>query len=237
MCLLKLENVYYSYKDAVLLNVLTDVNAEFESGKIYSLLGKRSSGKTSLLALLGGLDIPRKGNIYYKDSSLSEMNLEKYRSEDVGFIYKDINLINHYTVKENLYMSIELLKLTRKESKARLQELLDKFNISRSLLRKKCSSLDFLEQQKVSLARACASRPSILLADEPTGLLSIEESKIILNMLHNLAHNDNLCVIIATGNENIAEDTDLAYSVADGIVTVKNFNYTKKGLFESPDNQ
>lgn len=191
---------------------LDNVNLEIEEGKFIVILGPSGAGKSTLLNLLGGLDSPTNGKILVngKDiSNLSNDELADYRAETIGFVFQSYNLIPTLTVYENISLVKEIVKnpLSVKEmlNEVGLIDHIDKFP----------SELSGGEQQRVSIARALAKNPKILLCDEPTGALDSETGAMVLKVLLNMARTYHKTIIIVTHNQNIAK-------MADQIIRVKS---------------
>ena len=126
MSILKLEDVSYRYKDAAKDEyVLKNISYEFNNGKIYAIKGASGSGKTTLLSLISGLEKCREGNIIYKDKNLRKVNLDKYRSHDIGIVFQSYNLLPHLTALENVILSMDISHIKVKSKKALAYELLE----------------------------------------------------------------------------------------------------------------
>lgn len=190
---------------------LNDINLVFPEKGLVFVTGKSGSGKSTFLNILGGLDKPTKGDVYYKQLRLNKLhnyNLSKYRNSDVGFIFQDFCLFENLTVYENVKMALELQD---EENDARINDLLKELNIS-DLRNKKAYKLSGGQKQRVSIARALIKHPKVILADEPTGNLDPYSSKIILDYLARVSK--KTLVIIISHNLNDA------YKYGDRIITL-----------------
>lgn len=203
---------------------LDSVNLTMEEGKFIVVLGASGAGKSTLLNLLGGLDSPTKGKIIVEGcdiASLSENELADYRASKVGFIFQFYNLIPALTVHENVKLVHEnapnAISATKVLEDVGLKDHHKKFP----------SELSGGEQQRVSIARAIAKNPKILLCDEPTGALDSETGGVILKLLLDLTREGGKTVVIVTHNQKIAE-------MADVVIRVKNGKINSYELQENP---
>lgn len=213
MALIELKNVSRVYKSGEHeQKALNEVNLSLDEGKFVVILGPSGAGKSTLLNLLGGLDSPTSGTITVdgKDiSKLSNDELADYRASTVGFIFQFYNLIPTLTVKEN----VELVKsIAPKAFPA--EKMLDEVGL-KDHLHNFPAELSGGEQQRVSIARALAKNPQILLCDEPTGALDSETGALVLKLLLKMARDYGKTIIVVTHNQNIAK-------MADRIIRVKN---------------
>lgn len=212
--ILKLENVGYRYNDAPKDEyVLKDITYSFETGTIYAIKGKSGSGKTTLLSLISGLEKKYTGNIYYEAKELKQMNLDKYRSQEIGIVFQSYNLLPHLTTSENIMLSMEINKTKDKDKKARVLELLKSVGLSSDLANRRILKLSGGEQQRVAIARSLSYNPQMLIADEPTGNLDKETEQEIMNIFKSLAHEEGKCVIIVTHSENVSKQCDKVYEL------------------------
>ena len=194
------------------LKALDDINLSLDKGKFIVILGQSGAGKSTLLNLLGGLDSPTSGQIIVdgKDiSTLTSDELATYRAVTVGFVFQFYNLIPTLTVKENVELVNEIAPNALPAEKM-IEEvgLIDHLNNFPS-------ELSGGEQQRVSIARALAKNPQILLCDEPTGALDSETGVLVLKLLLKMAKGYGKTIVIVTHNQNIAK-------MADVIIRVKN---------------
>ena len=213
--MLKVENVDYSYPETD-KKVLTDINIEFNEGKIYSIVGKSGSGKTTLLSLLAGLDKTEFGKISYNGRDIDKMNLDEYRAKKVGVIFQAYNLITTQTALENIILSMNISEVKTNDKKATALKILGSMGIDEEKANRKVLKLSGGEQQRVGIARALSHKPSIIIADEPTGNLDSATENEIMKILVSLAHKENKCVIVVTHSENVAEFADIVYRIDSG---------------------
>ena len=159
MAVLETKEVIYAYAKG--RKVLSNVNAVFETGKMYAILGPSGSGKTTLLSLLGGLDTPTEGEILFDGESIAKRGLEYHRRNHVSLIFQSYNLIDYMTPVENV-------KLTAKQDAL---PILERLGLTREEAKRNVLKLSGGQQQRVAIARTLASKAPIILADEPTGNL------------------------------------------------------------------
>lgn len=225
MALIELKNVSRVYKSGDHEQyALDNVDLSIEDGKFVVVLGPSGAGKSTLLNLLGGLDSPTGGKVIVdgKDiSSLSNDELAEYRAEKVGFVFQFYNLVPTLTVHENVKLVDEIAKNSLSATK-----MLEEVGLS-DHLKNFPSELSGGEQQRVSIARALAKNPKILLCDEPTGALDSETGVMVLKLLLRMAREYGKTIIIVTHNQNIAK-------MADIVVRVKNGKIVSTEAQESP---
>ncbi len=212
--ILKLDGVGYRYNDAKKDEyVLKDISYKFETGTIYAIKGKSGSGKTTLLSLISGLEKNYLGNIYYNEKDLKKINLDKYRSQDIGIVFQSYNLLPHLTTFENITLSMEINHSKIKDKKSRVLELLKSVGLGEELASRRVLKLSGGEQQRVAIARSLSYNPGMIIADEPTGNLDKETENEIMKILTRLAHEEGKCVIIVTHSDNVSNQCDKVYEL------------------------
>ncbi|MER2183027.1 MAG: ABC transporter ATP-binding protein [Clostridia bacterium] len=192
---------------------LDRVNLQLEEGKFIVILGPSGAGKSTLLNLLGGLDNPTEGTITVKGrdiSTLSANELADYRAASVGFVFQSYNLIPTLTVIENVALVKEIAPKPLSS-----HEMLKAVGLA-DHIHQFPSELSGGEQQRVSIARALAKNPDILLCDEPTGALDSETGVVVLKLLLSMAREMGKTIIIVTHNQNIAKMADVVIRVKNG---------------------
>ena len=211
---LSIKDVSYRYSDAAKDEyVLKNINYEFEKGKSYAIKGKSGSGKTTLLSLISGLEKKYSGDILYKDKKLSKMNLDNYRSQNVGIVFQSYNLLPHLTALENVILSMDISKVKVKDKKKLALDLMKQVGLGESLAKRRILRLSGGEQQRIAIARSLSYNPEIILADEPTGNLDRDTENDILKIFNDLAHKENKCVIIVTHSPNVCNLVDEVYEL------------------------
>lgn len=195
------------------LKALDGVNLSLEEGKFVVILGPSGAGKSTLLNLLGGLDSPTSGKITVNGrdiSTLSDNELADYRAETVGFVFQFYNLIPTLTVYENVALVKEIsanaLSPEKMIAEVGLADHMKNFP----------AELSGGEQQRISIARALAKNPKILLCDEPTGALDSQTGVLVLKLLLSMARNYGKTIVIVTHNQNIAKMADVVVRVKNG---------------------
>lgn len=214
MSVFKIEDLEFSY-DGGKTKVLKNINYEFEKGKFYAITGRSGTGKTTLLSLMSGLDTPSSGRIMYEDNDISKIDEDEYRSKKVGVVFQSFNLLPHLTALENVELSMNIsgLKLDNKRKVA--INLLEQVGLDLQKANRRILKLSGGEQQRVAIARAISYNPEVVLADEPTGNLDHKTEKQIIDVLLNLAHEKNKCVIVVTHSKDVAENADIVYDLVN----------------------
>ncbi len=214
MAIIELKNVSRVYTSGDHeLKALDNVSMTLEEGKFVVILGPSGAGKSTLLNLLGGLDSPTSGKIIVdgKDiSTLSNDELAEYRAEKVGFVFQFYNLVPTLTVHENVKLVNEIAPNSLSATK-----MLEEVGLS-DHLKNFPAELSGGEQQRVSIARALAKNPKILLCDEPTGALDSETGVCVLKLLLKMARDYKKTIVIVTHNQNIAKMADVIIRVRNG---------------------
>ena len=215
MSVLRLEKVSYSYDPDKQVKVLNEISYEFEKGKIYAIVGKSGSGKTTMLSLLSGLAYPTEGKIYFKDTDITQIEQCKYRSQMVGVIFQDYNLLLHYNAVDNVILSLDISGKQYKDKKALAVEQLSKVGLTGDKISRKILKLSGGEQPRVAIARSLSYDPEVILADEPTGNLDLGTQNEIMNIFKSLVTEQNKCVIIVTHSPEVAASADEVYKLAE----------------------
>lgn len=216
MALVEFQDVSRVYESGDhVCKALDHVNMTLEEGKFVVILGPSGAGKSTLLNLLGGLDSPTGGKIVVDGrdiSTLSRDELAEYRAEKVGFVFQFYNLIPTLTVHENVKLVDEIAPNALSATK-----MLEEVGLADHLINFPCE-LSGGEQQRVSIARALAKNPKILLCDEPTGALDSETGVMVLGVLLRMAKDYGKTIVIVTHNQNIAKMADVVVRVKNGRV-------------------
>lgn len=207
MSILSMKNVSYKYPGSF-NTVLSNINVDFEAGKVYAIKGKSGSGKTTLLSLLSGLDNVTSGEILYNGKNLNKIDKDDYRAKDIGVIFQGYNLLTNYTAIENVLLSMNVSGIVVDNKKEYAYDMLQKVGIDRESANRKVLNLSGGEQQRVAIARTIATKSDVIIADEPTGNLDDETEDNIIEILKGLAHKDGKCVIMVTHSNKVAMQSD-----------------------------
>ena len=204
MSIMEIKQVGYSYDNKK--KVLKGVNAEMEQGKLYAILGPSGCGKTTLLSLIGGLDSPGSGQIYFDGQDIEKMGLSAHRKNNIAFIFQSYNLIDYLTPKENVALTSKLPPLP----------ILERVGLTDEESKRNVLKLSGGQQQRVAIARALASDAKVILADEPTGNLDEDTAADITAILKECAHQMNKCVVIVTHSNELARQADVVFRLKKG---------------------
>ena len=217
MVILEARSVSYSYQTKYqTVYAVNDINAQFEQGRFYAIMGSSGSGKTTLLSLLAGLDLPKSGEIVFDNTPTSKLNRDDYRKNHVSVIYQNFNLFSHLTVLENAAYQLYAQHKSRSESDSAARDKLLEIGLKEEQFSRFPRMLSGGEQQRVAIARAICAGSEIILADEPTGNLDKTNGAKIVEILSELVHNDNRCVIVVTHDPSVAEHADVVFKMQDG---------------------
>lgn len=215
---IELKNVEKSYAmGEVVIKAVDDVSFSIDKGEFVVVVGASGAGKTTLLNLIGGMDEVTNGSICVDGNEISKYNkrmLTKYRREDIGFVFQFYNLVQNLNALENVELAVEICKNPMSPEK-----VLNNVGLGDRILNFP-SQLSGGEQQRVSIARALAKNPKLLLCDEPTGALDYNTGKAILKLLSDTSKEYNMTVIVITHNSAITP-------IADKVITVRNGKVAK----------
>ncbi|TVQ66500.1 MAG: ABC transporter ATP-binding protein [Balneolaceae bacterium] len=202
------------------LRILKGVNLDLHSGEIAAIVGSSGSGKSTLLHIIGGLDQPTSGTLHWSGKSITSYNpeqLAELRNQHIGFVFQFHHLLPEFTALENVMMPSLIRGDSFSQASVRAEFLLDEFGLSERLQHRP-SQLSGGEQQRVSLARALANQPMVILADEPTGNLDENNTHTILRLLFRLRDTENISIILITHEKEIARQCDTLYTLSNGIL-------------------
>jgi len=228
--MIKVENLTKKYivgETEILAN--NNLNFEIEQGEFCVILGPSGAGKTTLLNLLGGMEHTTDGKIFISNKDISKYNekeLTFYRREDVGIVFQFYNLMPNLTARENVEIAVEITKnhlnIDKVMEDVGLANRKDNFP----------AQLSGGEQQRVSIARAIAKNPKLLLCDEPTGALDYETGKKILSLLYETSKKHNKTVIVVTHNQALKDMADRVITIRNGEVLSNEINTNPKRIEE-----
>jgi putative ABC transport system ATP-binding protein len=188
-------------------------------GEFVAIVGRSGSGKTTLMSLLGALEQPTSGVIEVDGQDITRLSpgeLVHYRGRKIGFVFQSYNLVPNLAATENVMLPMEFIGVGKGERRERARKLLDQVELTGAKQQRKPSRLSGGEQQRVSIARALANKPSIILADEPAGNLDTQTSATIVELLRNLARSEGTTVIVVTHDTSIADQADSVLRLDDG---------------------
>lgn len=212
--LLNIQNASYRYSDAEKEEyALRDVSYEFEAGKIYAIRGRSGTGKTTLLSLISGLERCTEGKIIFDGKDLKNINLDYYRSHEIGIVFQSYNLLPFMTASENIILSMDASGMKIANKKEEAIRLMKSVGLKETYANRKVLRLSGGEQQRVAIARSLSYNPKMIVADEPTGNLDKQTEEEILDIFKDLAHKDGKCVIIVTHSSNVCKMVDQVYEL------------------------
>lgn len=226
--LLHLENVWKIYQmGEVEVPALRGVTVEIKKGDFVAIIGASGSGKSTMMNLIGCLDLPTKGRILLKNKDITKMpesDLATLRGRSIGFIFQQYNLIPSITAFDNILLPLEFLEYSDSEAEKRTRELLALVDLS-DKGHHLPTQLSGGQQQRVSIARSLAADPEIILADEPTGNLDSVSGKNIMKLFRKLWKEEGKTIIMVTHDLNLAKYARTTIELADGEIIKLNKNF------------
>lgn len=221
MSIIKVEKLYKTYGGTQIeVHAINGVNLQFEKGEFAALVGPSGSGKTTLMNMLGGLDRPTSGVVEVADVNLASLNdaqLIDFRLNHIGFVFQSYNLIPVLTALENVEFIMHLQGIEKKEREARAIELLNEVGLGERL-NSRPGQLSGGQQQRVAVARALASKPAFVLADEPTANLDSHATENLLDMMEKLNQEEEMTFIFATHDARVMKKAHRVIVLEDGKV-------------------
>ena len=221
MKVLELKNLVKIYNDSeIQVKAVDHINLSFEQGEFAAIVGPSGSGKTTLLNMIGGLDNPTEGDIIINDKNIREFSSSKlidFRLRNIGFVFQAYNLIPVLTAKENVEFIMELQGKKKAERSERAMELLSAVGIA-DRANSRPSKLSGGQQQRVAVARALASKPKFILADEPTANLDSKSTETLLDIMETLNKEENITFIFSTHDQRVVNKARRVITIEDGRV-------------------
>lgn len=218
MAIISTKGLTKIYEGAVPVHALKGVDLVIEEGEFTAIVGPSGSGKTTLLNIIGGLDRPTKGSIKISDTELgnmSENELIDFRLKNIGFVFQSYNLIPVLTAKENTEFIMLLQKTPKEQRESRVEALLKEVGLE-DKINKKPLELSGGQQQRVAVARALASKPKFILADEPTANLDSESTNNLLDLMRKLNREEQTTFIFCTHDQRVMDKAKRIITLEDG---------------------
>ncbi len=229
MSIISINDLVKSYHDsAVEVHALNGINLAFEEGEFTAIVGPSGSGKTTLLNMIGGLDKPGSGTILIGDEDITQFGSRKlidFRLHNIGFVFQSYNLIPVLTALENVEFIMHLQKVPKDKRLKRAIELLEAVGLGERV-HSRPSKLSGGQQQRVAVARALASRPRFILADEPTANLDSVSTRNLLEIMEKLNHEEHITFIFSTHDKRVVDKAHRVIVLEDGKV-VKDDQFQK----------
>lgn len=227
MSIIAIENLEKSYRDSeVEVRALNGIDLTFEQGEFTAIVGPSGSGKTTLLNMIGGLDKPDCGTILIGGKDITRLKsraLIDFRLRNIGFVFQSYNLIPVLTAMENVEFIMHLQKVKRTDREKRARELLEAVGLGERM-HSRPSKLSGGQQQRVAVARALASHPAFILADEPTANLDSQSTRNLLEIMEKLNHEERVTFIFSTHDQRVVEKAHRIIVLEDGKVVTDRAN-------------
>jgi len=233
--ILETKNLFRQFKTGgTVVNALNDINVQVPRGSLTLLRGRSGSGKTTLLNLLGALDRPTQGQIYFEGEEIAgcaERKRDELRRTKIGFIFQSVALISFMTAQENVEFGLRVAGYPAKDRARRALEVLDFVGL-KGRAKHRAQEMSGGEQQRVAIARAIAHKPSIIFADEPTAELDTRMGLQVMKIFREMVERDGVTIVMTSHDPNIFELTDLSYALQDGNVVQREI-YNQNFVIES----
>lgn len=223
--ILKAENVSRCFKigDGSVVNALEGIDLEVESGQLVCLRGRSGSGKTTLINILGALDKPDEGKVFFDGSDITEMSMaecDKLRRYQMAFVFQSVALISTMTAYENVEFALRLAGTPLNQRSARAKECLTRVGLEKRMYHRP-GELSGGEQQRVAIARAVSHKPKIIFADEPTAALDSSTGLAVMKLFRDFIKDNDLTIVMTTHDETMMELADVVYALEDGKIASK----------------
>lgn len=204
------------------LEVLKGIDLTIDDGEVVAIVGPSGAGKTTLLQLLGTLDSPDKGHVYYDDTdiyTLRDRQLAAFRGKNIGFVFQFHQLLPEFNVLENVAMPALIAGVRRSEAFERARKLIDYMGLSQRISHRP-AQLSGGERQRAAVARALVNNPSVVLADEPSGSLDSVNRQELHRLFFDLRRDMGTTFVIVTHDNTLAGEADIVITINDGIIAV-----------------
>lgn len=222
MKIIEIKNLHKIYAETeVEVKALNGIDLNFEEGEFAAIVGPSGSGKTTLLNIIGGLDMPTEGEVLINNTKLSELSSSKlidFRMNYIGFVFQAFNLIPVLSAKENVEFIMHLQGRSKKERDERAIGLLEAVGLG-DRVNSRPNKLSGGQQQRVAVARALASKPKFILADEPTASLDSKSSENLLDIMEKLNREEKITFIFSTHDQRVVRKARRVITIEDGKVT------------------
>lgn len=222
MKIIEIKNLHKIYDETeVEVKALNGIDLNFEEGEFAAIVGPSGSGKTTLLNIIGGLDMPTEGEVLINNTKLSELSSSKlidFRMNYIGFVFQAFNLIPVLSAKENVEFIMHLQGRSKKERDERAIGLLEAVGLG-DRVNSRPNKLSGGQQQRVAVARALASKPKFILADEPTASLDSKSSENLLDIMEKLNREEKITFIFSTHDPRVVKKARRVITIEDGKVT------------------
>ncbi len=202
------------------LQILNGISLDVHEGEFVSIVGQSGSGKSTLMNIIGALDRPTKGTYLLNGvdiSTLDDTELSHIRNKEIGFVFQTFNLISRTNAIKNVEMPMMYAGISRKQRLERTMELLEIVGMTERAYHQP-NELSGGQKQRVAIARAMANKPSILLADEPTGALDTKTGRMIMDLFHKLHQEEGTTIVLITHSPELAEETQRMITISDGSI-------------------
>lgn len=221
MKVIEIKDLHKIYNStSVPVHAVNGVTLSFEKGEFSAVVGPSGSGKTTLLNIVGGLDDATEGEVRVADTRMSDLSSSEridFRLKNIGFVFQAYNLIPVLTAKENIEFIMQLQKVSKKERDDRTMELLNAVGLG-DRWNDRPNKLSGGQQQRVAVARALASKPQFILADEPTANLDSKSTETLLDIMENLNREENITFIFSTHDQRVVKKAHRVITIEDGKV-------------------
>ena len=221
MSLLELKNIYKTYSQGSIdVPALKDINLTVEEGEYVAIMGPSGSGKSTLMNIIGCLDKPTEGTYLLHDNDIgiqSDRSLSDIRNREIGFVFQNFNLMPRQSALQNVELPLQYAKVPKKERRKACEEALTKVGLEERMAFK-ATQLSGGQKQRVAIARAIVNKPSLLLADEPTGALDSKSGIQVMQLFKQL-HSEGSTIIMITHAEEIALHANRIIKIFDGEIT------------------
>lgn len=205
-------------KDTIPVYAVNNVHLHLKRGEFTALVGPSGSGKTTLLNMVGGLDKPDEGSIYINEQDITKLSANElidFRLKNIGFVFQSFNLIPVLTAKENVEFIMQLQKMKKEKREARVKQLFKQIEMEEKL-NERPSKLSGGQQQRVAVARALASKPQFVLADEPTANLDTKSASNLLDIMAKLNKDENITFLFSTHDQRVIDRARRVITLVDG---------------------